>query len=281
MLLCLSSGASGEVQVQLKWLGILEEDKIYRGQTYGNYLCEWLRVLHSARPMFAGYPREICFLSGNNSYVTNTSTGERTQSQKFQNLAENKDGTFRGLHLSPITPIFLTAQCTFYSVGERLDYEGNVLQSFQDCQFICRRDMQMSPSRYCTLKKDGSAPIDLFDKLCYVETPPFSLTVSENGPMRERFEKPIEPGTYDTFAAAWALMLNTNDKSPLPDGKYRLQYGGVGRGDYKSDTVVDFKVQPGILTTLLGPFGKGIRQMAPVFDGEKLKPAEPPKLPKK
>ena len=128
----------------------------------------------------------------------------------------------------------------------------------------------MSPSRYCTLKKDRSAPIDLFDKLCYVETPPFSLTVSENSPMRERFEVPIEPGTYDTFAGAWALMLNTNDKLPLPEGKYRLQYGGVGRGDYKSDTVVDFKVQPGILTTILGPFGKGIKQTAPVFDGEEL-----------
>ena len=74
MLLCLSSGASGEVQVPLKWLGILEEDEIYRGLTYGNYLCEWLRGIHSARPMFAGYPREICFLSGNNSYVTNTRT---------------------------------------------------------------------------------------------------------------------------------------------------------------------------------------------------------------
>jgi hypothetical protein len=227
----------------IKQYGILKSDGIYRGLTYGNYLCEWLRVLHSARPMYAGYPLEICFLSGNNSFVTNPITGERKQSL-FQNLARNKDGTFRGLYLLPNTPIFVTAQCTFYSVGERLDYEGDVLQSFQDCQFVCRRDMKLSPSRYCTLEV-GNNSINLRPYLCYIETPPFSLTVAENSPMRERFEVPIEPGTYDTFAAAYAIMLNTSDESPLPEGEYRLRYGGIGRGDYKSDTVVDFIVQSG------------------------------------
>lgn len=243
---------------------VLQFNGVYRGLTYGNYLCEWLRVLHSARPMYAGYPGEICFLSGNNSYVTNSVTGERIQSRPFQNLARNPDGTFRGLCLSHDTPIFVTVQCTFYSVGEKLDYEGNALQSFQDCQFICRRDMRMSPSRYCTLKKEGENEIDLYEHLCYVETPPFSLTVADNSPMRERFEMAIEPGTYDTFAAAYAIMLNTSEEFQLPEGEYRLQYGGVGRGDYKSDTVVDFIVQPG-LSPMTPTFRKS-RQRAPTFD---------------
>lgn len=266
MLRCLSTDTYKHTVLD----GILKCDGIYRGLTYGNYLCEWLRVLHSARPMYAGYPREICFLSGNNTYFTNSITGERKQSQLFQNLAKNLDGTFRGLYLSQDTPIFVTVQCTFYSVGERLDYEGNDLQSFQDCQFICRRDMQMSPSHYCTLKREEKE-IDLYDYLCYVETPPFSLTVPENSPMRERFEMPIGPGTYDTFAAAYAIMLNTSEKSPLTEGEYRLQYGGIGRGDYKSDTVVDFVVRPGLPSKPVAlPESVALpnhnRQKAPKFD---------------
>ena len=65
--------------------------------------------------------------------------------------------------------------------------------------------------------------------------------------MRESIEIPIEPGTYDTFVAAYGIMLNASDdpKINLPEGEYRIQYGNIGRGGYKSDSVQDLIVRPG------------------------------------
>ena len=48
--------------------------------------------------------------------------------------------------------------------------------------------------------------------------------------MRERIELPIEPGTYDTFVAAYGIMLNASDDPEvnLPEGEYRICYGNIG-----------------------------------------------------
>jgi hypothetical protein len=134
-------------------------------------------------------------------------------------------------------------------------YDGNVLQTIADSQFVCRRDINEGVSHYCTLQKKGENPIDLFDYVSYFESPSFSLTVTENSPMREKVEMPIAPGTYDTFIAAYGIMLNASDypKIKLPDGEYRLKYGNVGRGGYKSDSVQDFIVRsaPTEFTTMM------------------------------
>jgi hypothetical protein len=227
--------------------GILLPDGIYRGLTYGHYLSEWLKMLHSDAPFYRGYPREICYLSGNNSFVVDKDTGQRKQSEEFQNKARNKDGTFRGLIIYTDTAIFVPVRCSFYSVGETYYYDGNVLQTIADCQFVCRRDINEGISHYCNLQKKGHDRIDLFEQVCYFESPSFSLTVTENSPMRESVEMPIAPGTYDTFVAAYGIMLNSSDNADntLPEGEYRLQYGNVGRGGYKSDSVQDFIVRPG------------------------------------
>jgi len=236
--------------------GILKHDGIYRGLTYGHYLSEWLKMLHSDSPFYRGYPREICYLSGNNSFVYNKDTGKRKQSEEFQNNARNSDGTYRGLIVYPDTAIFVPVRCSFYSVGERHFYDGGVLQSIADCQFICRRDINEGVSHYCTLQKKGEdEEVDLFDNVCYFESTMFSLTVTENSPMRESIEIPIEPGTYDTFVAAYGIMLNASDdpENNLSEGEYRIQYGNIGREGYKSDSVQDLIVRPVSTKTIAEP----------------------------
>jgi len=203
-------------------------------------------MLHSDSPFYRGYPREICYLSGNYSFVYDKDTGKRKQSEEFQNKARNRDGTFRGLIVYQDTAIFVPVNCSFYSVGESHYYGGGVLQSIADCQFICRRDMNEGFSRYITLQKKGEKELDLFEHVCYIESPSFSLTVTENSPMRESIEMPIEPGTYDTFVAAYGIMLNASDdpEVKLPEGEYRIRYGNIGRAGYKSDSVQDLIVRP-------------------------------------
>jgi hypothetical protein len=109
------------------------------------------------------------------------------------------------------------------------------------------------------LKDNGVScePIDLKGNVFYYEAPSFNLTVSENSPLRSHFEIPIESGTYDTFTAALAVMLNTSNINYWPVGVYRLRYGGFGRGSYKNDTVQDLIVQsdPGWPKGIITPPG--------------------------
>lgn len=232
--------------------GILGYQGIFRGLTYGDYIREWSRWLHSEAPVYKGYRGEICYLHGNVSYYYERDTGIRKQAEKFQNNARDKDDKiFKGSVIWTETAVFVPVLAAFYSVGERDPYHGGVLQSIEDCQFVCRRDLFEGGDLWCTLEKKDlkdngkiCTPIDLKANVFYYEAPSFKLTVSENSPLRSHVEVPIDPGTYDTFAAAKAIMLNTSNINYFPEGVYRLRYGGFGRGSYKNDTVQDFIVQP-------------------------------------
>lgn len=223
--------------------GVLKPDGMYRGLTYGQYLCEWLRLFHSDTPSYRGYPGEIYYLFGNNSFITDTNTGSRRQLDTFQNNALNDDGTFRGQIIFQDTAIFVPVMNAFYSVGEMSLYDGYVLQTIADCQYVCRRDMNETPSLYCDLTSEDGETTDLFGDVLWIESPTFNLTVTENNPMRKRIEMPIDPGIYETFIAAYAIMLNTSSSSFLDEGHYRLRYGGIGRGSYINDSVQDFIVR--------------------------------------
>ena len=227
--------------------GILKYGGIFRGMTYGDYLREWVAWLHAEEPFYRGYRSEICYLRGNVSYYYDKDTGIRKQAEEFNNNARNKkDKIFRGAVVWTDTAIFVPVMAAFYSVGERVGYRGGLLQSVAECQSICRTDINQGGARWCTLEKKGlpkDCKLDLKDKVFYYEAPSFKLTVTENSPLREHFEQPIEPGTYDTFTSAYAIMINTSNTSYLPAGEYRLRYGGFGRGSYSDDSVQDFIVQ--------------------------------------
>lgn len=227
--------------------GVLPYTAAFRGMTYSDYLREWLITLHSDTPFYRGYPWEICYQFGNNSWYTDKHTGLREQKDKFQNKALGKDKIFRGNVIWSDTPIFVAVRSSFYSVGERYYYNGNVLQTIADCQFVCRRDMlEMGSNFWCTIQKQGCEKVDLKPKVFYYESPSFELTVTENSPIREHLEMYVEPGTNQAFVAAYAIIINTDTGVPplhLPEGLYRLRYGGYGRGSYLSDTVQDFRVR--------------------------------------
>jgi hypothetical protein len=223
---------------------ILKSDQLFRGMTYSALLREWLIWLHSDSPTYNGYTREICYLHGNLSYVYDRETGLRKRADKFQNRARSRSEDdpveiFRGDIIFDNTPIFVPAKSSFYSVGETYYQDGKKLETIADCQFICRRDFQEGGPTWLTLQKKGCDPVNLSKLLCDVESPSFLMTVTENSPLRERLEMPIEPGTYDTFTTARAALIKS-----LPAGEYRLHFGGYGRGAYFSDTVHDFIVKP-------------------------------------
>lgn len=231
--------------------GLLASDKLFRGLTYGDYLEEWVCWLHSSNPYFKGYQREILHARGNLSWYYDEEKGKRIQADEFNNQARDaKNKVFRGCVIEDNTPIFVPVMAAFYWVGETDMYSGRVLKSVVDCQEICRSHInQPMGNLWCVLQKktEDGQPIceqELDGELIYCETTPFRLTVAEDNPFKEHFEMAIQPGNYEAFAAAKALMLNTSESSKLEKGYYRLRYGGFGAESYMDDSVLDFIVNP-------------------------------------
>lgn len=211
---------------------------LYNGKGYPDMVRDWLIWLHSSSARYEGYRGEICFLRGNVSYIYDPQTGERRQSGDFQNRARNANDPdfFKGEVVFPDTAIFVPVISAFYSVGER--YAGATLASVRECQQLCRRDIDEGGDYWCTLQRKGCHPIDLRQSVARVESSPFLMTVPEDSELRERFEIPIEAGTYETFCVARALII----KGLAIEGEYRLRFGGYGWGTYRSDSAVDFIV---------------------------------------
>ena len=163
--------------------------------------------------------------------------GLEKKSEPFHDRSRSsKDKIFRGDTIFSDTPVFIPVISSFYSVGE-MAYDGKILESISDCQYVCRRDRLEAAKFWCRIKTPKSDWVDLEKAVKYIESPSIQMTVTKNSPLRSYFEVPIQPGTYESFTAAWTLVIKG-----LPEGVYRLQYGGVGRSGYMSDTVHDFIV---------------------------------------
>lgn len=218
----------------------MRSEEVYKGMTFSQLLREWLVWLYSNSPSYDGYREEICFLRGNVSYAYDPVTGERKQSDLFQDRARSNvdPDVFKGEVIFPDTGIFVPVISAFYSVGER--YYGTTLDTLRSCQNLCRRDIDEGGNYWCSIHKKGCpTAVDLQNEVVRVESPSFQVSVSQDSLLRERFEMPIEPGTYETFCVARVLFIKGLDD----DGsEYRLRFGGYGRGNYISDSVVDFVV---------------------------------------
>ena len=191
-------------------------DAIFRGMTLGEWLREWTLWLHSEDPNFGGQKGEFLFTRGNISYVYDKETGLRKKSENFHNKARGADGVFRGEVIFDDTPIWVNILSSFYSVGEY--YEAKNLDTLTDVRSICREEMYTSGPCWLTLEKKGiEGKIDLIDKICLIESPSFQLTVPEKSALREYFQVPINPGSYDTVTIANIAFFES-----LPPGEYRL-----------------------------------------------------------
>ena len=100
-----------------------------------------------------------------------------------------------------------------------------------------------------------------------IESPLFKLKVSERNPFLPHLEVPLEPGEHDAVVVRLFLLVEG-----LPIGRYRIQFGGKGRGDYRTDAMYDILVDGDKPLTTTQDFSKepsGVRKGRIPFHGEK------------
>jgi hypothetical protein len=157
------------------------------------------------------------------------------EKQPFNNRSGDLEET-----ISPDTAIFVPVITATYVIGDR--YEGTTLENEVQIRNAARKDIRLGGDMWARIKeqKENSwIPIAKNLKEYKIESPLFRLKVSERNPFLPHLEVPLEPGDYDAaVVVGYFLLIKKLDK-----GKYRIQFGAKGRGDYRTDAVYDILVE--------------------------------------
>jgi hypothetical protein len=144
-------------------------------------------------------------------------------------------GNFLGEYITDETPIYVDVGSAFYFINE--NYGGSVLNSMEDCMYVCRNDIAESDGFYLKLEtEDGSKKQDLTPT--YVESA-VDLIVPPDSQLASRFEVPIKPNnTYRGFISGYVALIKR-----LDPGQYRLRIGYRGPRGYIMDSVYQLRVR--------------------------------------
>jgi hypothetical protein len=214
-------------------LEILNSDGTYGGRSYSEWLEQWSNLLVSASPDYQTGV-DMFFLRGNLDYEADQRGNRTVKPGKFY----DRTGSL-GQTIYKNTALFIPVMTAMYSIND--GYEAKQLLDEQDVRYAVRRDIseggkmwlrfKTPKSEYGPVIKDGSL------KDYYFETAMFTLRVSNQCPLIDKFEAPIIPGEYQTVQGAYCVIM-----TDLSLGTYRFHFGGNGKGYYYTDSVFDITV---------------------------------------
>jgi hypothetical protein len=177
---------------------------------------------------------DMFFLRGNIDYEADQSGNRTVKPGKFY----DRTGSL-GQTIYKNTALVVPIMTAMYSIDD--GYEAKQLLDEQDVRNAVRRDISEGGKMWLRFKtpKSGYEPVikngDIKDY--YFETAVFTLTVSNQSPLIDKFEAPISPGEHETVQGGYFVILK--DLSP---GTYRFHFGGNGKGYYYTDAVYDITV---------------------------------------
>jgi hypothetical protein len=221
-------------------LKTLKTSEVHKGRSYSDWIEEWSNLLVSASPDNQGV--EMLFLRGDLDYDPQSQNSYRSQGKYF-----DKTGGI-GETIYSNTAVFIPIMTAMYSINDV--YEAAQLLDDQSLRYAVRKDTtesgkmwlryQFSKSRPISASLKWNPVLDRKDQIMnyYCETPMFSLNVSSTGPLIDKFEYPLIPGSYETVQGGYFVIVYD-----LMPGFYRFHFGGFGKRFYYTDSVYDIEVQ--------------------------------------
>jgi hypothetical protein len=220
-------------------LGIVKVDVVpinenFRGLSYGEWAVIWDNWLMSEDPDTT-IRMDILFLRGNLDYMSVTSNNDFprfSDSRAVLNkTGQNAETIFQNTAI--LIPV-LTAQ---YSVGDI--YDGRKLNNEYELRDAVNRDSDESLRIWATVASNGRKSRIVHDLNEYrIESPLFRLLIPVNSKLRLGTQDAVKPGLYDTVVGGFFLIIRC-----LPQGSYRLEFGGNGRGNYSTNSAYDIHVK--------------------------------------
>jgi hypothetical protein len=214
---------------------VVSSNENFRGLSYGNWVARWSNWLLSEQPDYQNNS-DVLFLRGNIAWKPSGGEGgqPRTIDPKsfYNRTGELVEKIFHG------TAVIIPVITAMYFIADR--YAGTALENEEQIRYAARTDINEGGPMYARIREAGQKDwtnivADLKEHL--VETPLFKLMVSESSPLLNFLEYPMTPGIYDAVTVGHFLILKN-----LAVSTYRIQFGGKGRGYYRTDSVYDIAV---------------------------------------
>jgi hypothetical protein len=206
----------------------------FRGLPYGEWATIWDNWLMSEDPDSA-VRKDILFLRGNLDYTSVTSNNDfpRFSDSSATLIKTNQNTEIIFGNTAILIPV-LTAQ---YSVGDI--YDGKKLNNEYELRDAVNRDSDESLRIWATITNKGRKSRIVNDLNKYrIESPLFQLSIPNSSRLRLGTQDAVKPGLYDTVVGGFFLIIHS-----LPKGKYRLEFGGNGRGNYSTSSIYDIDVK--------------------------------------
>jgi hypothetical protein len=205
----------------------------FRGLSYGDWAAIWNNWLMSEDPDNTTR-KDILFLRGNLGYKP---VGTSNHTPRFSDprsaltrIEENAERIFEK------TAILIPVLTATYSIGDI--YEGRRLHTECELRDAVNRDTDESLRIWARIAL-GKKVLRIVDDLneYRIESPLFKLSIPTNSRLRLRTQIVADAGIYDAVVGGFFLIL----RSLLP-GKYRIEFGGKGRGNYGTNSIYDIVV---------------------------------------
>jgi hypothetical protein len=212
----------------------LKPNERYRGRSYPEWIEEWSNLLVSSSPDYQNGV-DMLFLRGNLDYEADKSGVRYVKPGKFF----DRTGSL-GLTIYKNTALFIPVMSSMYSINDA--YESAQLLDEEDLRNAVRNDISQGGKMWLRFKESGSDYKSVLGKNkleeYYFETAVFTLRVSNQSPLIDKFETAFSPGEYETVQGGYFVILKD-----LAEGTYRFDFGGFGRGFYYTAAICDITVK--------------------------------------
>jgi hypothetical protein len=233
----------------------LKPGESYRGMSYSDWAMVWSNWLYSDDPdRTERFDEHMVFLRGNLDYYKYASEGDVADLEEDYKKFYNRTGD-KALTICEGTAIFVPILTAMYFVGR--EYEGSILSNELQLRRAARRDNDMSGNIWATIQtsEKGRPQAIINGELTEfrAETPLFKLRISDKNPFIEYIlaDRPSETEEYNAVTDGYFLILKS-----LPSKSCRIQFGGKGRGKYRTDAIYDIHVTDCKLPTLVRDISK-------------------------
>jgi hypothetical protein len=217
-------------------LGVINPISNFRGLSYGQWSSIWCNWLLSEDP--DEYRGGILFLRGNVNYgpVGGVKGAPRLiHPRDYYNRTGKKGKT-----VFVNTPIFFPVLNALMSKGDI--YDGKLLGTESDLRSAANRDIEEGGLMWATVSNSPhGTPRNIVKNLNHylIESPLFSLSIPKRSRLRNKMENATKFGIHPSVTVGYYILAIF-----LIPGTYRLQFGGYGKGEYRTDARYDIKIIP-------------------------------------
>lgn len=208
----------------------------YLGMAYGEWAAVWDNWLMSEDPD-RNVRNDIIYLRGNLDYKP-VALGDRFP----RYMAPRSELTFVGrkrLLIFSNSGVLIPVLTARYSLGDL--YDGKRIDDLMGLRDAVKRDTDESFNVYAVIRdlenRGRYAPIVQDINHYRIESPMYKLVIKPKANLKDSGEFLTDPGAYDSVIGGFFIIVRY-----LPKGRYRLKFGGEGRGRYSTHSTYDIAV---------------------------------------